>query len=1565
MKMNLSWIEKLGLTILMMVALWGALVPALAQGTPLPNNGRFYQIRRPNNTNVSQVFVLDRYNLNSGGSAIGTATAEGTVLNALGLNPVDRFLYAMRISTGGATGPTNAKTEIFRLGQGAPLSLGNVPGLPSVGDSGFNAATFDGAGNYYVASLRPGTTGQPLAIYRISGLAGATSASSLTFTTIPLSVAPDNGLNDIAWNPANGLIYGTSGANSRTLTVINPTNGTTTETSLTGDPASQTGTTFGTNFFDIVGNLYTYANTGAFNVVDPATANISFLSTAAASSSTDGASDPFYRVPLDVGKSLVSGVANDNRTFDFTFDVSGTNLSTIENAPNFQLTENLARTFAVNSPTVTVVAAPTRLSGATLPLNPAFNGTSDTRLLVGNAPLAPRAGIALRFTVRVQYASAAQVPASSSNVVYASSTSTTNPTGVNAGFTFPDDRPVPPPDVVGFDESPPVQTALTRATGRVYEDVNFGGGAGRAFNATAGMKGATGARVEFYDASGAFVGFTTTAADGTWSYNFAGSAQGAFARVVNGSVLSTRPGATATLIGVQTFRTGDGAAVTGEVGGRAPQSVDAGAGSSGTTLNTTTFVLAGTTTGQAQSVARLGNPASGVDFGFNFDTIVNTNDGGQGSLRQFILNSNALGNAGLDQAANALFDPAAGVETSIFQIPVSRRIGGQMTIDLVTVLPAISDSNTALSGLTQTAFSGDVAPVDASNNITASTGPEVVINAGTITVTAKGPGLLVLGQNTIVEGLGVTGVGATTPAGTNAGSPNGAGILVRGNGADGGGARPPVAGNPTGSIIRNNTVYNNRSAGIRLEYGATVITVQNNVTRGVVDDIGDGIELEFGITNSSFTGNRSIYNAGYGVDIHSAPNNTGNTFTGNVFRGNGQGPTAVSNAPKQGAGIGIRLGSNNTITGNLIYENQGDGIIVRRDSTGNRISRNSIYANAGLAIDLITGTANNNNGDDVSPNDSQKNNAQGNGGMDYPIFTRVEPVGSGLRVSGYIGNATAGSALFGGAQIEFYLADNAPANQNGAVIVGDGRSVPHGEGRTFLQSATADSNGLFDFTISNLTLNANTLTATATDASGNTSEFSANSGILVPVAGVTVSGTVYLDANRNGTLDNQESGTGVSGLFVKAVLQGQTNATQAVAVDAATGAFNFAGLAAGNYTLVLDDNATLTDIAPAIPAGFVGTQAPDGTRGVTVTNQPVSGQNFGLFQGAQISGTVYEDNGAGGGIANDGVRGGGEPGLAGVRLNLTRQDGSVVDSVTTDASGGFAFRVPNDQASGQLRVVEVNLADYVSTGAQVGNTAGTYDRATDAITFNYAAGATYSGLSFGDVRGATLSGEDAKTGTIGSSVSYTHVFTAQTAGSVTFNVSQLPSPANPNWSVVAFRDSNGNGELDGADAQLGTAPIAVVAGQEITVFLQNFVPTTAANGAQDKLTITATFTASGANAPPVQVLTRSDLTTVAPNQGLLLTKVVDKATARSGDELVYTITYRNTGADVLTNLVVSDATPAYTRFVSAADGTRPAGLTAPTIAAPSVGGKGAVSWTFGGGLNPGQSGTVTFRVRVD
>src|SRR5262249_43730079 len=55
---------------------------------------------------------------------------------------------------------------------------------------------------------------------------------------------------------------------------------------------------------------------------------------------------------------------------------------------------------------------------------------------------------------------------------------------------------------------------------------------------------------------------------------------------------------------------------------------------------------------------------NGVNFGFNFDVICNTNASGYGSLSQFLLNASALPNAGLAQEG---FAP--GTEHAIWMLP--------------------------------------------------------------------------------------------------------------------------------------------------------------------------------------------------------------------------------------------------------------------------------------------------------------------------------------------------------------------------------------------------------------------------------------------------------------------------------------------------------------------------------------------------------------------------------------------------------------------------------------------------------------------------------------------------------------------------------------------------------------------------------------------------------------------------------------------------------------------------------------------------------------------------------
>ena len=94
-------------------------------------------------------------------------------------------------------------------------------------------------------------------------------------------------------------------------------------------------------------------------------------------------------------------------------------------------------------------------------------------------------------------------------------------------------------------------------------------------------------------------------------------------------------------------------------------------------------------------------------------------------------------------------------------------------------------------------------------------------------------------------------------------------------------------------------------------------------------------------------------------------------------------------------------------------------------------------------------------------------------------------------------------------------------------------------------------------------------------------------------------------------------------------------------------------------------------------------------------------------------------------------------------------------------------------------------------------------------------------------------------------------------------------------------------------------------------------------------------------------------------------KTVDKATALPGEILTYTLVYQNTSSGNLTNITISDSTPAYSTFVGATTGPLPPSLTGVTLTTPAVSSVGAVQWQFIGMLLPASSGTNTFSVQVD
>ncbi|MGZ8243096.1 SdrD B-like domain-containing protein, partial [Methylomagnum sp.] len=172
-----------------------------------------------------------------------------------------------------------------------------------------------------------------------------------------------------------------------------------------------------------------------------------------------------------------------------------------------------------------------------------------------------------------------------------------------------------------------------------------------------------------------------------------------------------------------------------------------------------------------------------------------------------------------------------------------------------------------------------------------------------------------------------------------------------------------------------------------------------------------------------------------------------------------------------------------------------------------------------------------------------------------------------------------------------------------------------------------------------------------------------------------IGGTLWNDANANGTLDSPGEASGYGGVTVElrdsnGNLVGTTN-------TAANGDYSFTGLPDGGYTVHVTDTANVLNGLWKSDGGNDGTDGnsqPD-AYGVTVGGgQTNSTGDFGYYgQGAALGNRVWSDT------DGDGVQEAGEPGLANVRVSLTIiyevNGGNVTTTLVdiTDGSGGYRF----------------------------------------------------------------------------------------------------------------------------------------------------------------------------------------------------------------------------------------------------------------------------------------------------
>lgn len=262
-----------------------------------------------------------------------------------------------------------------------------------------------------------------------------------------------------------------------------------------------------------------------------------------------------------------------------------------------------------------------------------------------------------------------------------------------------------------------------------------------------------------------------------------------------------------------------------------------------------------------------------------------------------------------------------------------------------------------------------------------------------------------------------------------------------------------------------NVISGNRGEGIELSHDpATALNrvignyigtdITGNHSSTMIRNTGYAISLEDGVANNDIgPGNVMAFNGKGGIEIY-GQFNAGNRIFENLI---GVTPNGTA-LPNNGPGIRIRYHATRQTIGpsNVIANNQGSGVLII-DSTVryNTITRNSMFANTGLGIDI----------DPVGVNENDQYSKSGaNDRLNFPVITTATT------------STVAGTAC-GGCTVEVFKADSAAGQ--------------HGEGRTFLGSTTASGSGAFSVSVTGLG-SGDVVTSTATDSLGNTSEFSRN-----------------------------------------------------------------------------------------------------------------------------------------------------------------------------------------------------------------------------------------------------------------------------------------------------------------------------------------------------------------------------------------------------------------------------------------------------------------------------------------
>lgn len=486
--------------------------------------------------------------------------------------------------------------------------------------------------------------------------------------------------------------------------------------------------------------------------------------------------------------------------------------------------------------------------------------------------------------------------------------------------------------------------------------------------------------------------------------------------------------------------------------------------------------------------------------------------------------------------------------------------------------------------------------------------------------------------------------------------------------------------------------------------------------------------------------------------------------------------------------------------------------------------------------------------------------------------------------------------------------------------------------------------------------------------------------LATPPGTGTIIGTVFIDRNKDTTLDSSELGLG--GVVIN--LLDNANAVVATTTTDADGNYVFTGITPGAGYQVQQ---------PTQPIAY-GSSTPNSVAGINVIANGVSVIDFGETAGS-LSGVVYFDKDGNGAFSA------GDTGLAGVIVDLNGTDvnGNVISLTTTTAADGTYSFV--DLPAGDFQITETQPAEYVDGVDTVGTSNGslfspdtigaiTMPAATDGANYNFGEnGLSLGGTVFVDtdkdgslnefgtgIGGVTvqlvdLNGQVVATTTTLTNGTYT--FTNLLAGDytvvetqpaaygsstsnsvpVTLAIGSTPPPVDfgettGSLSGIVYHDLNNDGLFDGIEPVIENAQITLT-GVDVNGAAVTLTTTTLADGSYTFTGLLAGTYRLAETQPTGFTDGRETVGSVGGNANLndvisgigigggkdevdylfgerissdlVVTKNDGRSQVRPGDVLNYTITIRNPSLQEADGVLVTDQFPSdVLEFLSASNG---------------------------------------------